>query len=303
MAKIIAAGLVNIETTLKIDSFPCNYEPVRYPFFGIASTVTGVGVNVAKALKLLGDDVHFLSIIGNDYEGDNCIREFEKIGIDTSYIVKGIRETPQSVIMYEPSGRRMIHVDLKDIQESTYPVEIFEKELNGCDMAVICNINFSRPFLKMAKERGVPVATDVHVIADISDAYNSDYMAYSDILFMSNENIMGKEREFVLTVYEKYKNKIIVVGMGKEGALLYADNKFTQVEALNTRPVINTIGAGDSLFTSFIHYYLKSKDPVYALKKGVIYASWKIGEKGAAEGLMTENECDTLFNKYYNTDK
>ena len=34
-----------------------------------------------------------------------------------------------------------------------------------CDLAVLCNINFSRPFLEVAKRRGIPIATDVHAIA------------------------------------------------------------------------------------------------------------------------------------------
>jgi ribokinase len=39
---------INIETTLRVDSFPLTYEPVRFPFFGINSTVSGVGYNIAK---------------------------------------------------------------------------------------------------------------------------------------------------------------------------------------------------------------------------------------------------------------
>lgn len=91
MKKILVSGLVNIETTLKMDGFPINYEPVRYPFHDINSTVTGVGVNVAKALKILGCDTNFLSIIGTDYEGDSCINEFKSIGLETSFIVRNIK--------------------------------------------------------------------------------------------------------------------------------------------------------------------------------------------------------------------
>ena len=38
MTRILVSGLINIETTLRVDSFPLTYEPVRYPFFGINST-------------------------------------------------------------------------------------------------------------------------------------------------------------------------------------------------------------------------------------------------------------------------
>ena len=51
--KIFVSGLMNIETTVKIKSFPINYFPIDYPFFGVNSSVSGVGVNVGKALKNL----------------------------------------------------------------------------------------------------------------------------------------------------------------------------------------------------------------------------------------------------------
>lgn len=66
MVRILVSGLINIETTLHIDGFPIGYSPVRYPFFGVNSTVSGVGYNVAKALAVLDDSVTFLSLVGRD---------------------------------------------------------------------------------------------------------------------------------------------------------------------------------------------------------------------------------------------
>lgn len=57
LARILVSGLINIETTLRIEGFPIPYFPVRYPFFGINSSVSGVGYNVAAALTTLGDEV------------------------------------------------------------------------------------------------------------------------------------------------------------------------------------------------------------------------------------------------------
>ena len=57
------------------------------------------------------------------------------------------------------------------------------------DLLVLCNINYTRAFLSLGKELGKPVATDVHAIADLDDAYNRDFMAHADILFMSHERL------------------------------------------------------------------------------------------------------------------
>ena len=54
MSRLLVSGLINIETTLRVDGFPINYTPVRYPFHGVDVTISGVGFNVAKALTTLG---------------------------------------------------------------------------------------------------------------------------------------------------------------------------------------------------------------------------------------------------------
>jgi ribokinase len=57
-----------------------------------------------------------------------------------------------------------------------------------------------------------------------------------------------------------------------------------------TRPVVNTIGAGDALFSSFLDGFLRTKDPYKALSRAIVFASYKIGEKGAAEGFLNREE-------------
>ena len=39
---ILVSGLLNLETTVRVDGFPIPYFPVHYPFFGVRSTVSGV---------------------------------------------------------------------------------------------------------------------------------------------------------------------------------------------------------------------------------------------------------------------
>jgi len=51
MTRTLVAGLTSIETTLKIDGFPIDYNPVHYPFFGMNTTVSGVGFALYKVGK------------------------------------------------------------------------------------------------------------------------------------------------------------------------------------------------------------------------------------------------------------
>ncbi len=67
-----------------------------------------------------------------------------------------------------------------------------------------------------------------------------------------------------------------------------------RVAAIQTRPVVNTIGAGDALFSAFVYFYNQTQDPYLAIKKAVVFASYKIGETGAAAGFLDEARLNAL---------
>lgn len=301
MTDILVAGLTNIETTLKIDGFPYDYTPVRFPFFGVQSSISGVGYNVTKALTTLGHRVRFLSLLGDDFAGGMVRATLAHNDIDDTYVLAGLAQTPQSVILYDTDGKRAINTDLKDIQEHTYPVQNFEQALSKSTLAVLCNINFARPLLERAKAAGVPVATDVHAISDIHSHYDADFMRHADILFQSHEHLPVAPREWIYRLWDTYQTPVVVVGMGADGALLgLRDNALVaHVPALQTRPIINTIGAGDALFSAFVHGYVQTRDPVAALKQAVVFASWKIGETGAAAGFLNADELTAKATSVY----
>ena len=105
MRRILVSGLINIETTLLVEDFPIVYEPVRFPFFGIQSSVSGVGYNVAKALTVLGDDVRLLSLIGEDMAGRLVLDSLAADGIPGERVITALRQTPQSAILYDRTGQ------------------------------------------------------------------------------------------------------------------------------------------------------------------------------------------------------
>ena len=105
MGKILISGHICIETTLKIEEFPINYCPINYCFNDINSTVSGVGLNIAKALNVLNEDITILSLIGDDDEGARVENTFLDLGIKTDYLKKSLSATCQSVILYDKTGK------------------------------------------------------------------------------------------------------------------------------------------------------------------------------------------------------
>jgi sugar/nucleoside kinase (ribokinase family) len=297
VSDILVSGLINIETTVRIDGFPIDYAPVRYPFFGVNATVSGVGYNVAKALVTLGSGVRFVSLIGQDAAARWIYDQLKTDRIPHGFVIGELEQTPRSVILYDADGRRMINVDLKDIQDCAYPPVLFEQAAADVTLAVLCNINFSRPFLQVMQQRSIPVATDVHAIGDLESAYDRDFMAAAAVLFMSDEALPCAPEDWVRRVWDRYGTPVIVIGLGEQGALLAVkDDGFVErFPAVFTRPVVNTIGAGDALFSCFVHDYSRTRDPYEAIKRAVVFASYKIGSTGAAEGFLDAASLDTLY--------
>jgi sugar/nucleoside kinase (ribokinase family) len=296
MARIAVAGLINVETTVRVDGFPVEYRPQNFPFFGLRTAVSGVGYNIAAALTTLGNEAVILSLIGNDLNGTMVKNVLADECIGREHLLTTMPETPQSVILYDASGRREIFTDLKDIQERAYPIERFAQLAATSDLCVLCNINFARGLLPVARRLGKPIATDVHTIANIDDDFNRDFMAAADILFCSDERLPEPPESWVQSISRRYDPAIQVVGLGAAGALLAERGRPPQlVPAVTTRPVVNTIGAGDSLFAAFLHGWLQTGgDALLALRLATIFASWKVGGNGGADGFLMGEELQRL---------
>jgi sugar/nucleoside kinase (ribokinase family) len=67
-----------------------------------------------------------------------------------------------------------------------------------------------------------------------------------------------------------------------------------RVAAVAPRGVVNTAGAGDTLFASFLHAWLATGDAVRAVERGVLYAGWKVGASSPVAETLTAAQLDTL---------
>ncbi len=291
-SKIFVSGLVNVESTLKITDFPINYSPVEYLFDGISTNVSGVGYNVSKALRILGNEVHIHTVVGDDAPGHLVSHELKRCDIGAEGVYHTLDATPQSIIIYDSTGRRKIYCDLKDIQEASYPVAFTYMFGTPYDLAVLTNVNFSRKFFTVFKEHNIPIATDCHVLKDINSEYDKEFLENANIVFLSNEGIKGNEEGFMRQLIEKYNQDIIVIAMSDQGSMIYdrVEDQIHRVPAKTVRPIVNTIGAGDALFSSFLHFYIQGEEPLEALQYATYFAAYKIGANGGAEGFLTEPE-------------
>ena len=75
---------------------------------------------------------------------------------------------------------------------------------------------------------------------------------------------------------------------------LRRENRIVEQAAVSLGQVVNTVGAGDALFSAFCHDWAKGVEEVEALTRAQIFAAAKIRANGAAQGFVTEEELEKL---------
>lgn len=286
--RALVVGNVNLETSLRLDTFPLpntsSYQPHR-----IGMSVSGVGFNLARALHVLGTEVRFGSVVGPDETGTFVKATLAGLESFSTYLHIGER-TGRSLVVSDASGARHVHTDLGGVANATYPPELFDEALSGCDLAVLANVAYTRPLLARAVAAGVPVSTDLHAIRDLDNPYDQDYLDAASLLFFSGEYLTDPLGT-VTDLRRRFNAELIVVGLGANGALLSERSQETiHVPAIPVPAVLSTVGAGDALHAAFCHFWLAGEAPKRALHLACVFAARKIAVAEGGKGFVSEAE-------------
>lgn len=296
MKKIFISGLLNYETSVNVNKFPIEYSPINYPFFKINSNISGVAYNLLESLITLNNDVSLYTMLALDEIGEMISNNLKSKNIDNIIIDNTISKTPETVVMYDDLGKRSVYCDLKDIQDKKVLNKEVYNKIDESDVLILCNTNFNRELLKYAKSRNKIIATDVHVLSNINDEYNKDFITNANILFLSDE-ALSEPYKMMDDLINTTNIDIICISRGKNGVIFYDRSKkdIKVFEAYTNVKVVNTLGAGDALFSSFINFYTKEQDSYKAIKKAIIYAGLKVETSGGSKGFQTEAKINDLY--------
>lgn len=294
MSAIVVAGVTSLYMAMPVEQFPIPYTSTRFPDW-LRAEVSGAAYHIADTLHTLGDDVRLCTFVGDDPAGTAIQQSLHTHGL----LGSGIVTAPQSslgVVLVAPGGRRAGNPYVAAVNTLTYPVEAFRHHLRDADLAVLTNTAFVRPLLQPAREHGVPIAVDVHLISDINDTYNRPWLEVADIIFCSHEQLPCPPKQWVAQIFDRYPGcAIAAVGLGRRGCVMGLDDgRLIEVAAVTPRGVMNTSGAGDALFASFLHGWLATGNPTKALEDAVLHAGWKIGDTFPSSVSLTEDELSQL---------
>ncbi|SDA48169.1 ribokinase [Butyrivibrio sp. INlla18] len=298
MSKFLVAGVTQIETIVRVDKVPVSYVPLTSENDSIFTAVGGDAYNESLALKWLGDDVTFMSIVGRNQDLGIINPPDRKVTLSTEYIIPQMNETPTEVVFYDKNRKQQIFEDIKDLRENTYDMSMVTPLVNGCDMMVLANANFCRPFAIAASEHGKPIAVNIRNYNPEKEKYNTDFLKPAKVLYFSDDTLTEDPYAFIDRMASTYGTEVIILGQGSEGLIIYDKTKDIRAhyKTVKTNEVVNTIGAGNALFACFLHYYMETGDSVNAIKNALLFASYKIGFMGTSNGFMTTEQVEQWRN-------
>ncbi len=295
MSKFMVAGFVQLETIVTVDELPLPYKEFESIPDSVNSGIGGAGFNEAMALRWLGDDVDFMSMIARSMSRRQVQAQLKMadVELNTDYVLPTLDGMPTAVILYA-KGKKQTFEDVKDIRNVQYDEELFESQIQDKDMVLISNCNFCRPIIKLAKKYNKPLALNVRSMRAEKIANKEDFLEAADIVYISDDDIDGDPYDCIDECRRKYNTEIIIMGLGSRGVILYTreDNSVLEYNSVKTHEIVNTVGVGNAIFSAFLHYYVKTGDAKDAIKNALLFASYKMSFVGTSNGFMTEEQIE-----------
>ncbi|PNY19298.1 1-phosphofructokinase [Streptococcus parauberis] len=237
----------------------------------------GKGINVSRVLKRLGTENTATGFLGGftgrfiqeSLVNEGIISNFVNVAEDTRINVKIKSEKETEINGQGP----------KITEENLIALEAILSKLSDEDTVVFAGSAPSSLGNEIYKEL-IPLVrnTGAQVVCDFEGQTLLDSLAYNPLLVKPNNHEL--EEIFKVTLsglddVEYYARKIldmgaqnVIISMAGDGALLV-----TKEAAYFAKPikgqVKNSVGAGDSMVAGFTGEFVKSKNPIEALKWGV----------------------------------
>ncbi|MFI3887306.1 1-phosphofructokinase [Streptococcus parauberis] len=237
----------------------------------------GKGINVSRVLKRLGTENTATGFLGG-FTGRFIQESLVNEGIISNFVIVA-EDTRINVKIKSEKETEINGQGPKITEENLIALEAILSKLSDEDTVVFAGSAPSSLGNEIYKEL-IPLVrnTGAQVVCDFEGQTLLDSLAYNPLLVKPNNHEL--EEIFKVTLsglddVEHYARKIldmgaqnVIISMAGDGALLV-----TKEAAYFAKPikgqVKNSVGAGDSMVAGFTGEFVKSKNPIEALKWGV----------------------------------
>jgi ribokinase len=320
--EVVGLGALNIDHIYRVERILDDGEGVineaeSFPGGSAANTIYG--------LAKLGMSTGFTGVLGDDAEGEILMRDFQKVGVDTSQIrVKPGAKTGSVLCLSDKLGRRSLYVlpaannllamddlDLAYINQAKMlhissfvndrQFKILLELIDKLDLST--KVSFTPGALYAAKglKALTPILNRTHVL----------FINQNELEQLTGEGILAGAKSCL-----KQGCRIIAVTLGQgtrlelsEGINRRTVTAVSYIRDAESEYVIepdgrdtaseDATGAGDAFATGFIYGLLKDKGLQECGRLGNAVAQFSITKVGAREGLPTFNQLAQRHQELY----
>ena len=262
-------------------------------FFG------GKGINVSQILKELGMKSVALGFV-NGFTGKALENGLHKRGIETDFLYprQGITRINVKIKAGEETeingqGTIADEDDLKMLAEKLQKLESGDVLIvSGNIPSAIPQDTYSR-LLETVKDK------DIRIIVDTNGEALMDVLKFHPFLIKPNidelRDIFGEAitAEDGASMLQAAGARNVIVSMGKDGALLMAEDGRLYRAGVCSGKMLNSVGAGDSMVAGFVAGYMEKNDYQYALDLGSAAGS----ATAFSPGLAKRQQIDECMNE------
>ncbi|MEH7121344.1 fructoselysine 6-kinase [Neobacillus vireti] len=230
---------------------------------------TGNGIDCIINLSKKGIKSSAVTVVGTDQYGKEMLETLNNYNIDTSHIQ--VRDGYTSIYrMTLKNGTDRVHLEnIEGVMENYAPTpediefvkqhEFVHTDLTGKVLHLLPEI----------KNAGCKIVFDFSIRKNEDDLQK--ILPYVHYAFFSCEKKDDSIKDFL--IYAKsFGPELVTATYGEEGSMCYDGDNFYE-HGINTVPVINTVGAGDSFIAGFIYGIMQGWDIPACLKSGADLSS------------------------------
>ena len=288
----------------KMDEFPtgeaiCLGSGSKLEMKKIAFASGGGGTNAAVTFSRQGLKTANIAVVGQDFNGEEILRELSGEGIDVQYFQKHDDDfTGYSVILVHPDGERTImsykgegqHFDPKKIPFDKLKSKWFFLDSLGGNFEVFEGL------VNHAVKNGIKLATNpggkelAHGLEKLKPLLKN-----FSVVIMNQEEAAGltgidyKKEEEVFKFMDEIIGGIFVMTKGPDGVVV-SDGKNVYSAGVPDSPVVERTGAGDAFSSGFVVEYIRSGDITKAIQFATANASSVVTQYGAKAGILKKGD-------------
>lgn len=294
----------------KIDTDSCELclrfgDKVPYEDVKVLPAV-GNSANAAVSASRLGLHSALITNIGDDKDGEECLKSLKNDGIETKFVTKekGKKTNYHYVLSYDVDRTILI-------KHEKFSYKFPKPFLGMPKVAWVYLSSLGENSLEYHKE----IAKYLRENRDVKLAFQpgtfqmklgteklKEIYQRTEIFFCNLEEaqrILGIDTKDVRTLSEGIRNlgpKIVSISDGPNGAYLYEDNKLWHIPIYpDIAPPVERTGAGDAFSSTLTSAIALGKSPLEALKWGPINSMSVVQKVGAQEGLLSRESLEKFL--------